>query len=309
MFQKRKPLGRLSDTPIPVDRQSFLRALRFHGERCRDGSEARAARRVPGQRDGAPRRADPHTHKKFTMSLEPDLEAQAFPAAVSLVSALTPFQTEVLYFQDAFTGTRPVPTVVLFGLLNALFYYIQKMHLSLYSLLALLVLLATVHIDYYIFLFHAFCNWFHRPAGFAPSPAYDATLPVDALAARGGVLYCCALQLGRAIGNSLALFSFVNVGLITVILSACFYWTFLLGDRTVTWVLVNALFLVPLVVTRKIGFRGLHYPEALEAQVLARLRAHLDAQRAEAEARRAQAEAEARRAPLPDEEEEEPVAM
>jgi hypothetical protein len=234
------------------------------------------------------------------MSLDPDLEAQALPAAVSMARAIAPFKGEVLHFQDALTGTRPIPTVVLFVLLNALFYYIQKMNLSLYSLLAILVVLATVHIDYYIFLFHVFCNWFHRPAGFVPNRAYDSTLPVDVLAARCGVLYCCILQLGRAIGNSLALFSFVNVGLITVILSVCFYWTFLLGDRTVTWVLVNALFLIPVVVTRKIGFRSLHYPEALEAQVLARMRALFEA---EAEAQRAQAEAQAARAQQEEEEE------
>jgi hypothetical protein len=216
------------------------------------------------------------------MTLDPDLVADALPTALFIARHITPFKHDLLYFQDAFTGTRPFPTIVLFLLLNGLIYFVRKLNLSLYSLLSIFVLLATVQVDYYIFLFHAFCYWFRRPADFVPRPGFDATLPVDVFSARFGVLYCCLRQLTRMIGNSLALFSFVNVGFITVILSACFYGAYLVGDGIVTWILVNGLFLIPVVVARKIGFVSLRYPEALEARVLASLRSELEAPAEEA---------------------------
>jgi hypothetical protein len=237
---------------------------------------------------GASQTPDPLTSflkfwtEKVSMSLDPDLAADALPTALFIARHLAPFKNDLLYFQDAFTGTRPFPTIVLFVLLNGLFYFIQKLNLSLYSLLSILVLLATVHIDYYIFLFHVFCYWFRRPPDFVARPWFDATLPIDVLSARCGVLYCCIRQLSRVIGNSLALFSFVNVGFITVILSACFYGAYLVGDRTVTWLLVNALFLIPIVITRKLGFASLLYPEALEAHVLAHLQQQLEARAGDA---------------------------
>jgi hypothetical protein len=204
--------------------------------------------------------------------LDADLEARAVPTAVWLLRVLTPVKNDILFFQDACTFTRPLPTLILYGVLNYVFYLIKQLGLPPYSLISAVICLCVIPLDYYLFAVHTFCYWFRRPANFVPRKGVDHSLAVDALSARLAVLYCCMCRLRRAVANSLASFSFINVGLITVILSALFYLTYLLGDLLVTWLMIQLVFFLPLIVTRKFGFGILQYPDQLEETVLASLR-------------------------------------
>jgi hypothetical protein len=208
--------------------------------------------------------------------LDADLEARAVPTAVWLLRVLIPIKNDALFFQDACTFARPLPTVILYALLNYVFYLIKQLSLPLYSLVSAVVCFCVIPLDYYLFAIHTFGYWFRRPTNFVPLNGVDHSLPVDALSARLAVVYCCIWRLARAVANSLASFSFVDVGIITVILSALFYVTYLLGDLVVTWLIIQLLFFLPLIITRKFGFRILQYPDELEEAVLASLRGTAD---------------------------------
>jgi hypothetical protein len=204
--------------------------------------------------------------------MDSDIREQAVPVALTLFHHLKPLKNDLLYFQDAFTFYRPVPTICLYGFLNYVFYLLQKLNLPLYSLLSAFVCLIVVPLDYYLYIFHVLCYWFRRPANQISDQGSDKSLPVDVLSARLGTIYCCLYQLARMIGNSLARFSFVDVGIVTFMISALFYVTYLMGDRLVTWVILQWIFFVPLIITRKLAFHILEYPEELERYVLETVR-------------------------------------
>jgi hypothetical protein len=204
--------------------------------------------------------------------MDPDLRDQAPAVGLAIYHRLKPLKNDILYFQDAFTFYRPIPSICLYLILNYLFYLIQYLNLPLYPLLSICVCLAVVPRDYYLYIFHVLCYWFARPANQVPPPGKDRTLPVDILSARLGTLHCCMYHLLRTIKNSLARFSFVDVSVITFVISAVFYLTHLLGDRLVTWTILQCIFVLPLVITRRIGFKGLAYPDDLEIGVLEAIR-------------------------------------
>ena len=197
---------------------------------------------------------------------------KAFPTALFLYHQLKPLRHDLLYFQDGLTGYRPFPTVCLYVVLNILFFLFIQLRLSLFSHIALLVCVLMVPGDIYLFLFHAFCYSFKRPAGYVPRPWLNSSLPLPEFCARLGVIYSVLIVLREYIRNSLKSFSFVNVGLITFTIAMMFYVAYWLGDVVVTFLGLQILFFVPLVVTRKIGFRFAHYPEDLEVEVLTRIR-------------------------------------
>lgn len=197
---------------------------------------------------------------------------KAAPTALFLYHQLKPLKNDLLYFQDGFTGYRPIPTICLYLVLNILFFLFIQMKLPLYSIVALFVCVLMIPGDINLFLFHAFCYSFKRPAGYVPRPWLNSSLPLPELCARLSVIYCVVIVLLEYIRNSLKSFSFVNVSLITFIIAMMFYIAYWLGDVVVTFIVLQILFFIPLVFTRKIGFRFAHYPDELELEVLEQIR-------------------------------------
>jgi hypothetical protein len=52
---------------------------------------------------------------------------------------LTPVKNDVLFFQDACTFARPLPTLILYGVVNYVFYLIKQLGLPLYSLISAVI--------------------------------------------------------------------------------------------------------------------------------------------------------------------------
>lgn len=200
-----------------------------------------------------------------------EIRDKALPTALSLYHRLKPFKLDLLYLQDAFTFYRPGPSAILYLVINIATLIVIRMELPFYSLLAIVIALCMVPGDVYLFAFHATCHGFKRPEGYV-APAYlNTSLMLPELCARLAVLYCVFRHMTEYVKNSLKSFSFVNVGTVTMLILAMFYATYRLGDSVISWIIVQLLFCVPLVITRGIGFKLINYPRDLETYVIAQM--------------------------------------
>ena len=200
------------------------------------------------------------------------IKDKALPTALYLYHSLKPLKWDLLYLQDAFTFYRPGPSAVLYLVINIATILLIRAQLPFYSLAAMAGALCMVPGDVYLFAFHATCFGFKRPDGYVPPACLNTSLMLPELCARLAVLYCVLKHIKEYVRNSLKCFSFINVGTVTISILVMFYITHLLGDRFISWLLVQFLFCVPLLITRKIGFRLLNYPEDLETYVLSQMK-------------------------------------
>ena len=204
--------------------------------------------------------------------LEEDL---AYKYSMNIYSFLKSKEDVVKAIQNTLLFISPMKSVIFFFSINLIFISLYLCNFSLFSYLFLFASLKSIPSRYLVKILNGLCRYFSK----VPEKEKKGTITpisIDNISCLCGIIFLNFKKRFLFYIDAVKYARLFDIAFITILLFFSFYLIYAMGDAFFVWFCIHLSCLVPIVLTKRIGFELFHFPTILEKNVLQRMKKKIE---------------------------------